>query len=78
MRHTINHPMADSISVQQTTRHLCTPWESSEIAFFSKGKWVTKVIPEFAEYAEYSSGDTRVYGWVPNELIESFLETYNA
>ena len=73
----INHPLANEISIQESTRHLCTPTVSSELAFFLNGRWVTKTIPEFAEYAEFPTGDTRVYGWVPNEMIDDFLETYS-
>ena len=72
--HNISHPMADQISVQDSTMHMCTPGASSEIAFFLKGRWVTDVIPFFRDFAEYSTGDTRVYGWVPNEMIDEFLK----
>ena len=70
----INHPMANEISVQQSTWHMCTPTVSSEIAFFMNGRWVVEIIPHFRDFAEYSTGDTRVYGWVPNEMIDEFLK----
>ena len=74
----INHPMANEISIIDHSMAMATQGVSSELAFFLNGRWVIKPIPEFAEYAEYSTGDTRVYGWVPNELIEAFMETYRA
>lgn len=73
----INHPMADQISIQDSEYHYCTPGVSSEIAFFMNRKWVTDPIAPFAEYHE-AAYDTAVYGHVPNELIESFLEEYKA
>ena len=72
----ISHPMANRISIQNGPHHYCTPGKSSEIAFFMGKQWVTEVIPEFAEYADTDAGDTRVYGWVPNELIENFLQNF--
>jgi hypothetical protein len=72
----INHPLADSISIQDGEFHYCTPGVSSEIAFFKNRKWVTEVIPEFAEYSDGEVGDTSVYGWVPNEKINEFMERW--
>lgn len=74
----INHPMADSMSIQDSEYHYCTTGKSSEIAFFMGKEWVTEIIPEFANYADTDAGDTRVYGWVPNEMIEAFLNDYKA
>jgi hypothetical protein len=73
----INHPMANKISVQNGEHHYAGV-NTSELAFFMNNKWVTEIIPEFADYAEAWAGDTRVYGWVPNELVERFLENYAA
>lgn len=72
----IIHPLADRISVQDSYAHHCTPGVSSEIAFFLNNKFQTKVIKEFADYADRVEGDTLVYSFVPNDLIEKFLETY--
>ena len=74
----INHPMADEISVIDHDYAMATIGVSSELAFFRGGHWVTKVIPEFAQYAKSYSGDTRVYGWVPNEMVEDFLKNHIA
>jgi hypothetical protein len=75
----INHPMADEMSVQDSPFHYCSPGMSSEIAFFKKGDWVVIPLPDFAEYHDGSDpgrNDTAVYGWVPNDLIDSFLAKY--
>lgn len=74
----INHPMADSISVQDSPSHYCINGESSELAFLYRGRFQLETMEEFADYSEYSEGDTRVYSYVPNELVESFLEKYRA
>ena len=74
----INHPMADQISVQNSPAHYCVNGESSELAFLYRGRFQLKTMQEFAEYAEKSDGDTRVYSYVPNELVESFLKEYRA
>ena len=72
----ITHPLANRISIQDGEYHYCTPGKSSELAFFMNNKWVTEVIPEFAEYADTDALDTRVYGWVPNEKINEFMERW--
>lgn len=72
----INHPLANRISIQEGEFHYCTPGVSSEIAFFMNSKWVTEVIPEFANYVDGEAADTLVYGWVPNELINEFMERW--
>jgi len=73
----INHPLATSISVQDTEHHYCIPGVSSEIAFFKGGKFVTKLIKPFEEYSQGNESDTMIYSFVPNELIEEFLEKYS-
>lgn len=72
----INHPMANRMSVQDSEYHHCTPGKSSEVAFFMGQDWVVEPIPELSEYHDGSYYDTAVYGWVPNELVEKFLEEY--
>jgi hypothetical protein len=74
----INHPLATSISVQDSQFHYSTPGKSSEVAFFKDGKFVTQLIEPFSQYADAEVGDTLVYGWVPNELINEFLEEFEA
>lgn len=70
--------MADQISVQNSPAHYCVNGESSELAFLYRGRFQLETMQEFAEYSEYPYGDTRVYSYVPNELVESFLEKYRA
>lgn len=75
----INHPLANKMSVQDSSAHYCNPGKSSEIALFLHNKFQTIVIEEFADYADgVIGGDTLVYGYVPNEIIESFLNKYRA
>lgn len=73
----INHPYANRMSVQDSPSHYAGK-NTSEVAFFVNQKFQTRVIPEFAKYADGEAGGTLVYGWVPNELIENFLDTYRA
>lgn len=74
----INHPLANKMSVQNSSHHHSTE-DTSEIAFFLHNKFQTIVIKEFADYSDGAiGGDTLVYGYVPNELIESFLNEYRA
>lgn len=77
----INHPMADSISVQDSEYHHCVPGESSEIAFFKDSAFVVAPIEPFTLYHDGSDAsvhDTAVYDYVPNELIDEFLNKYQA
>lgn len=75
----INHPMADTISISTGT-HVYSGDNSSEIAFFQNDDWQVIAIPEFCTYHDGSDtvAATAVYPYVPNELIESFLEKYRA
>lgn len=73
----INHPSADSISIQNSSFHYAND-TCSELAFFKKGKWVLTVIPEFKGYESNFYTGTMVYSLVPNDLIEKFLEQYRA
>lgn len=80
MMYHIVHPLAHGISVitrdevpiAMATRSTC------EIAFFDQdGEWVLETIEEFEQYSDGYGGDTLVYGYVPNELVEDFLEKYS-
>ena len=73
----INHPLADRVSVQNSWAHHAGE-NTSEIAFFLGKKFQTEIIEEFADYADGVEGGTRVYSWVPNNLIENFLQKYSA
>ena len=77
-RITINHPMADEVSIIDHQYAYCESGVSSEIAFFVRDKWVTDILPEFAEYADARGGDTLVYCHVPNDLLASFVGEYRA
>lgn len=76
--HKLNHPMADRISVIDHVHAYATQGVSSEIAFFMGKEWVTDIIEPFGPYADSMAGDTRVYGHVPNDLLDAFLEEYRA
>lgn len=71
----INHPMADTISIS-TGFGTYSGEGTSEIAFFQNNDWVVVAIPEFCIYHDGgpSNADTAVYPYVPNELIDYFLE----
>jgi len=71
----INHPLADRISVQNSPSHYAGK-NSSEVAFFHHGVFVTQPIEPFTQYSDGVASDTLVYAWVPNEIIETFLEEY--
>jgi hypothetical protein len=75
----INHMMADQISIS-TGSNAYSGDNSSEIAFFKNRKWVVVPIPEFATYHDGSDSiaETAVYPYVPNELIDAFLDNYRA
>lgn len=74
----INHPLADSISVQNSSFHYAND-ECSELAFFKNGEFVLEIIPEFKGYEVDNFGsDTLVYSLVPDELVEKFLDQYRA
>lgn len=79
----INHPMADRVSIIDNDKHLSllraqAGEGSSELAFFKNGDWVLDTIPEFADYIDSYAGDTRIYPYVPNELVDEFLDAYRA
>lgn len=72
MRYKIKHPMADQISVVNHSFAYAGE-NTSEIAFFLRGEWVTEPIEPFADYHDGSDWDTAVYAYVPNDLIQAFL-----
>ena len=76
--HKLNHPIADKISIVDHAYAYARQGSTSEIAFFKGKNWVLDIIEPFDAYADSLAGDTRVYGHVPNELIDTFLETYRA
>jgi hypothetical protein len=79
MKIKINHSLADTISVV-VGHGTYSSKTQSELAFFHDGEWVTQIIPEFAEYHDGApaESDTCVYPWVPNNLIDQFLDKHRA
>jgi len=75
MRHEINHPRADIISVITGSVALCAKGQV-EIAFFKDGRWVVEPIDPFVEYFVVRGLSTAVYANVPISLVESFLNEY--
>jgi hypothetical protein len=77
MKIRINHPMADMISIVDHTFAYAGP-SSVELAFFNKGDWVVKPIPEFAEYHDGTpeDHDTAVYPYVPRNLVDDFISQW--
>lgn len=73
----ISHPMADTISIS-TGEGAYAGNYTSEVAFFSNSEWVVLPIPELNAYHDGSpsDSDTAVYGWVPNNILDEFLNTY--
>ena len=79
MNHLISHPLANRMSVIKEGPMGMRAYageSSSEVAFFLGGEWVVEPIAPFEEYHDGSTSDTAVYGWVPDTLIEKFLEEY--
>jgi len=80
MMYHIVHPLAHGVSVitkKEVPIAMATA-DTCEIAFFDQdGEWVTDIVSEFVEYADSVEGGTLVYGYVPNEDVENFLEKYS-
>lgn len=77
MKYKITYPLADTISVVSHLGSHSTH-NTSEIAFFKRGGWIKKIIPEFKGYEFGASGDTMIYAYVPNLIIEEFIDKYRA
>ena len=79
MKMKINHSLADTVSIVSGIGTYSSTTQS-ELAFFKDNEWVTEVIPEFAEYHDGSPIDAGscVYPWVPNELVNKFLDNHRA
>lgn len=67
----IQHPIADEISIAIGDGAMARFPYSVELAFFKNGEWVDEILPEFAAY--HSSG---VYAYVPLEMFANFLEAW--
>lgn len=72
IRCSLSHPMCDTIS------YFVEPEDNDymEAAFFMGNEWVSNPISEFAEYAEAIAGDTRVYRYIPRQLLLDFIDKY--
>lgn len=72
IRCSLSHPMCDTIS------YFAEPGDNhyTEAAFFMGNEWVIDIIPEFAEYAVAIAGDTRVYRYIPRQLVSDFIDKY--
>lgn len=74
----IDHPKAATVSVVNHTGTY-SDGDHSEIAFFdADDKWVTDVIAPFRPFFDGVFGDTAVYAFVPNFLIDEFLDEFGA
>ena len=69
----LKHELADEISYfeEPMSAKYC------EAAFFLDDEWVIETIPELAEYADVVAGDTRVYRYIPREILNDFLWKYS-
>lgn len=70
---TIQHPLADEISIAIGDGAMATFPYTVELAFFKNGDWQESILDEFAAY--HSGG---VYAYVPLEMFASFLEAWRA
>lgn len=68
---TIQHPLADEISIAIGDGAMATFPYTVELAFFKDGEWQESILEEFAAY--HSGG---VYAYVPLEMFASFLEAW--
>ena len=73
----IKHPNADTLSIS-TGEGIYSGPSTSEIAFFLNNEWVVTPIEPFSDYHDGSPSDssTAVYPYVPNELIDAFIEQF--
>lgn len=67
----LQHPMADEVSIAIGDGAMSTFPYTVELAFFKNDEWVYDILPEFAAY--HSDG---VYAYVPLYKFADFLEAY--
>ena len=69
----INHPLASEMSFfkEPSSENFC------EAAFFNKDKWVIATIPELSEYADVIATETRVYRYIPQDVLEKFISDFS-
>lgn len=68
---TIQHPLADEISIAIGDGAMARFPFSVELAFFRDGEWLEDTMPEFAAYESMG-----VYAYVPLEMFANFLEAW--
>ena len=68
---TIQHPLADEISIAIGDGAMSTFPYTVELAFFRNGDWSNDILPEFAAY--HMDG---VYAYVPLYKFANFLESW--
>jgi hypothetical protein len=68
---TIQHPLADEISVAIGDGAMCRFPYSVELAFFKDGEWQESILPELSGF--HSGG---VYAYVPLEIFARFLDRW--
>lgn len=68
---TIQHPLADEVSIAIGDGAMSTFPYTVELAFFRNGEWVYEILPEFAAY--HTNG---VYAYVPLYKFADFLELW--
>lgn len=68
---TIQHPLADEISIAIGDGAMATFPYTVELAFFKDSEWQESILDEFAAY--HSGG---VYAYVPLEMFANFLEAW--
>ena len=66
----LDHVQADEISF------FIEPMDTNyyEAAFFFEGEWVSDLMGEFEVYAEPEAGETRVYRYIPKDVLDNFLK----
>jgi len=67
------HPFTDEVSLAIGQGSYSNFPYSVELAFFKNDEWVKETIPELSLWAESDFGVTRVYRFIPAEVIYTFL-----
>ena len=69
LRARINHPLADEISYFEEP----SAQDCFEVAFFKDHEWVNVTVPELSLWVEPFEGVSRVYRYIPKEVVYTFL-----
>ena len=65
----VNHPSVHTVSYFEEPHDA----DCFEIAFHFDHQFVTEIIKGFEQYAEPVAGDTRVYRYVPKNIVIDFI-----